>query len=67
MIQPQEVAQLMGDDTLKIRNLLPGIEIILEIDLHHPGRECRKLGVEKQLTGEELRAFVAACMAPPKV
>jgi hypothetical protein len=25
-------------------------------------RECRKLGAEQQLTGDELRAFVATCM-----
>jgi hypothetical protein len=29
-------------------------------------RDCRKAGADKQLTGEELRAFVAACIAPPK-
>jgi hypothetical protein len=29
-------------------------------------RECRKAGADKQLTGEELLAFVATCMAPPK-
>lgn len=29
-------------------------------------RACRKAGTDKQLTGEELRVFVAACMAPPK-
>ncbi|MEI8169571.1 MAG: hypothetical protein WCG50_07840 [Rhodoferax sp.] len=29
-------------------------------------RECRKAGADKQLTGDELRAFVAICMAPPK-
>ena len=25
-------------------------------------RECKKLGAEQQLTGEELRVFVATCM-----
>ena len=25
-------------------------------------RECKKLGAEQHLTGEELRAFLAACM-----
>jgi uncharacterized protein with FMN-binding domain len=29
-------------------------------------RECRKAAAEKQLTGEESLAFVAACLAPPK-
>jgi hypothetical protein len=29
-------------------------------------RDCRKAGADKQLTGDELRAFVAACIAPPK-
>jgi hypothetical protein len=25
-------------------------------------RECKKLGTEQQLSGEELRAFIATCM-----
>jgi hypothetical protein len=29
-------------------------------------RECRKQGAEKQLTGDELRSFIAACVASPK-
>jgi hypothetical protein len=29
-------------------------------------RLCRKAAAEKQLRGEELRAFVANCMAPAK-
>jgi hypothetical protein len=29
-------------------------------------RDCRKAGADKQLTGEELRVFVAACLAPKK-
>jgi hypothetical protein len=29
-------------------------------------RACRKAGVDKQLSGEELRAFVAACLTPKK-
>jgi len=29
-------------------------------------RVCRKAGTDRQLTGEELRAFVAACLTPPK-
>jgi hypothetical protein len=30
-------------------------------------RACRKAGADKQLSGEELRAYVAACLAPKKV
>jgi hypothetical protein len=30
-------------------------------------RECRKAGADKQLTGDALLAFVATCVAPPKV
>jgi hypothetical protein len=29
-------------------------------------RACRKAGVDKQLSGEELRAYVTACLAPKK-
>ena len=28
-------------------------------------RDCRKAGTDKQLTGDQLLAFVATCMAPP--